>query len=130
MTKFALKKIEAVKGKIDIYKLIINGNCEYDEFFDKLEKDNKETVIGSFYATLNAVANLIKLPFTRFRELKGRKKGDKIKDYEAKKDIYRLYLFKHSSGKIVAFGGIKDNQDKDIKRLRRLKLEFIKTYEI
>ncbi|MFC2104472.1 hypothetical protein ACFLS4_03865 [Bacteroidota bacterium] len=130
MSKFVLKKIDTIKGKLTIYKLIINGECEYDDFFESLESGNDNKTIGSLTATLNSVSNLNYMPFTRYRELKGRTKNDKIKDYEAKSGGHRLYLFKHESGKIVAFGGIKADQENDIKRLRRLKLEFHKSYKL
>ncbi|MCF8304165.1 MAG: hypothetical protein K9I94_12875 [Bacteroidales bacterium] len=130
MTKFALKRIEAVKGNIDVHKLIINDKCEFDSFIEALEHEGKYAIIGSLFATLNSVANLMRMPRTRFRELKGRRKNDSIKDYEAKAGSYRLYLFKHTSGKIVVFGGLKREQEKDIKRMRKLKMEFIKTFSL
>jgi len=32
MRKFALKYIDEIVGKLKIYKLLVNENCEYDEF--------------------------------------------------------------------------------------------------
>lgn len=97
MPKFALVKIDQVKGKINFYKLKIDGTCEFDEFC------------------------------LEFKELKGRKKSEKVKDFEIKKDVYRVYLFKDDAGNVIVFGSSKNNQKEDIARLRRLKEEFIKS---
>lgn len=32
MYTFALKEITEIKGKLKIFKLLVNGKCEYDEF--------------------------------------------------------------------------------------------------
>ncbi len=128
MTKFALEKIEAVKGKIDFYKLKINGKCDFDEFCEEVKKDKKD-IIGSIFATFNSVSNLMRIPPTRYKELIGRKRNDQVKDYEAKKDAYRVYFFKHSDGRVVVFGSVKGNQTKDINRLRKIKQEYIKSLE-
>jgi len=76
---------------------------------------------------MESVSNLNRLPKTKFRELEGRATGDTIKDYEIKKKPYRVYLFKYEEGFIVVFGSKKASQKKDIKRLRQIKDEYIKT---
>lgn len=126
MSTFALKKIEQVKGKINFYKLEIDGKCEFNEFCEALENAGERKALNTIYATMDSVANLKLLPRTKFRELKGRRTSDKVKDYEIKKDAIRIYLFKDDKGNIVVFGGSKNNQKEDIARLRRLKEEYIK----
>jgi hypothetical protein len=126
MHTFALIRIDQVKGKINFYKLEINGECEFDEFCEALENTDERKVLNTIYATMDSVANLKLLPKTKFRELKGRRTSDKVKDYEIKKDAIRVYLFKDERGNIVVFGGSKNNQKEDIARLRRLKEEYIK----
>lgn len=126
MHTFALIRIDQVKGKINFYKLEIDGECEFDEFCEALENTDEKKVLNTIYATMDSVANLKLLPKTKFRELKGRKTSDKVKDYEIKKDAIRIYLFKDDKGNIVVFGGSKNNQKEDIARLRRLKEEYIK----
>ena len=123
---FALIRIDQVKGKINFYKLEIDGECEFDEFCAALENTGESKVLNTIYATMDSVANLKLLPRTKFRELKGRRTSDKVKDYEIKKDAIRIYLFKDDKGNIVVFGGSKNNQKEDIARLRRLKEEYIK----
>jgi len=130
MRIFALKKIEQVKGKSNFYKLEINNKCQFDEFCELLEKKGDESKLKSIYAIMDAVANLNFLPDTKFKELSGRRPEDKIKDYEIKKDKYRVYLFKDDAGNIVVFGSIKKRQKRDIKRLRAIKTEYIKNKKL
>jgi hypothetical protein len=127
MPKFALIKIDQVKGKINFYKLGIEGKCDFDEFCEAFETAEEKKILLTLYAIMDSVANLSLLPKTKFRELKGRKKSDKTKDYEIKKDTIRIYLFKDVVGNIVVFGSSKQNQKEDIVRLRKLKEEYIKS---
>ena len=73
---------------------MVNGNCEFDAFCEVLEREKKENIIGSLFATLEAYANIQMLPGTRFKELK-RHKSDPIKDYEIKSDTKRFRVIKH-----------------------------------
>jgi hypothetical protein len=125
MHRFALKNIEQVKGKISFFKLEIDGKCYFDDFCKSFVSPEEEKVLAVIYATMDSVANLKFLPNTKFRELKGRRKSDKIKDFEIKKDDIRVYLFKDKAGHIVVFAGCKNDQEEDIARLRRIKLEYI-----
>lgn len=130
MPKFALIKIDQVKGKINFYKMEIDGTCEFDEFCEVLEKTEEKKALNTIYATMESVANLKFIPKLKFRELKGRKKSDNVKDYEIKKDAYRVYLFKNDAGNIIVFGSLKNTQKEDIARLRRLKEEYLKSKKI
>lgn len=124
---FVLLKIEQVKGKINFYKLQIDGRCEFDEFCEVLEKAGERTTLNTIYATMESVANLKFLPRKKFWPLKGRKKNDIIKDYEIKKDENKVYLFKDEAGNIIVFGSTKNNQKEDIVKLRKLKIEYNKS---
>lgn len=127
MSKFTVQKIEQIRGKQAIYKLFINNVCEFDNFCEWLLSQGADSIIAKFYRRLEFFADLKyeHLPITKFKELTGRKKSDKNKDYEFKEDIYRLYLFDDKGfGKIISFGGIKDDQNKDIARLRKIKIEY------
>jgi hypothetical protein len=127
MPRFALKKIDQVKGKINFYTLEVDGRSEFSEFCEKLENTNEHKLLNTIYATMDSVSNLKYLPKTKYRELKGRKKSDKVKDYEIKKDAIRIYLFKDDKGNIVVFNGSKNDQKEDIARMRRIKEEYIKS---
>lgn len=129
MSKFTVEKIEQIRGKQAVYKLFINNVCEFDIFCEQLLSQGADSILAKFYRRLEFFADLKYeyLPRTKFRELTGRKKSDKNKDYEFKEVIYRLYLFDDKGfGKIITFGGTKDNQDKNIERLRRIKIEYFK----
>lgn len=130
MPRFALKKIEQVKGRINFYKLEVDGRSEFNEFCEALENANERKVLNTIYATMDSVANLKYLPKTKFRQLKGRKTSDKVKDYEIKKDTIRIYLFKDDKGNIVVFSGTKNDQKEDIAKMRRIKEEYIKSKQI
>ena len=58
MPTFALIRIDQVKGKINFYKLEINGECEFDEFCEALENADERKVLNTIYATMDSVANL------------------------------------------------------------------------
>ena len=128
MHKFALIRLNEIKGKITFFKLEINGKCEFDEFCAELENAGEKKVLFNLFATMDSIANLKYLPQKKVRELKGRKRSDKIKDYEIKKVINgvpkRIYLFKDDNGDVIVFGSSKINQKEDIQRLRRIKLEY------
>ena len=70
---------------------------------------------------------MIRLPATKYKELMGRPEGDNVKEYEIKKDAYRVYLFKDNMGNIIVFGSVKGNQNRDISRFRSIKTDYIKS---
>lgn len=125
MPTFALISLDQVKGRIKFYKLEIDGICEFDQFCEALENKNGQTILHTIFAIMESVANLNYLAKTKFRELKGRKKSDKVKDYEVKKGEYRVYLFKDEHGNIIVFGSCKNDQKEDIARLRRIKEKYL-----
>jgi hypothetical protein len=127
MPIFALKLIEQVKGKIKFYKLESDQECEFDEFCRLLESKKEESKLRSIFAIMDSVANLKRLPGTKFRELAGRSPGDNVKEYEIKKSPYRVYLFKDSEGNIVVSGSVKGKQKKEIARFRSIKKEYLKS---
>jgi len=127
MSIFVLKRIEQIKGRISFFKLIIDNRCEFDEFCELLKRRKEDSKLRSIFGIMESVANLNRLPETKFRELKGRPAGDNIKEYEIKKKPYRIYLFKDDAGNIIVFGSSKKLQKKDIKRLRQIKNEYLKS---
>ncbi|HOK26993.1 MAG TPA: hypothetical protein PLX87_10755 [Bacteroidales bacterium] len=127
MSIFVLKRIEQIKGRISFFKLIIDNRCEFDEFCELLKRRKEDSKLRSIFGIMESVANLNRLPETKFRELKGRPAGDNVKEYEIKKKPYRIYLFKVDAGNIIVFGSSKKLQKKDIKRLRQIKNEYLKS---
>nr|WP_302828664.1 hypothetical protein [uncultured Bacteroides sp.] len=122
MSKFALEKIELIKGRQTFNKLLVDGKAPFDSFTEELE-EQYESELGSIYYRMEAVANLQSLPKDKFRELKGGK-GD-VKEYEFKSKHLRVYAIHQKDGKIVVMGGYKNSQDKDITTFRALKKQYI-----
>jgi hypothetical protein len=69
MHTFVLIKIDQVKGKFSFHKLSIDGNCEFDEFCEALERTNEKKALNTIYAIMESVANLRFLPKKKYREL-------------------------------------------------------------
>lgn len=111
MHKFALEKIEAVKGKQTFFKLKKGRKCFLDDFEAEVKR-NKQYLeeLGKLYAIMEAVSNNQSLPNTKFKEITPKK--EKVKEYEVKTKHLRLYLIKHPDGKIVILGGYKNTQKK------------------
>ncbi|HEY5125376.1 MAG TPA: hypothetical protein VIK14_16720 [Ignavibacteria bacterium] len=126
MRKFALIRIEQVKGKINFFKLEIDGKCEFDELCKQLENRKEKSRLLVIYAIMDSVSNMIRLPGIKFKELTGRSPGDNVKEFEIKKRPYRVYLFKDNNGDIVVFGSAKSRQKRDINRFRAIKYEYLK----
>ncbi len=142
MPKFDTKEITAIKGKQKFYQLTIDDNPDYegvktqeeknerkkgvlDEYEENLESKYKKD-LRMIYAYMDKVANNEPVSGKKYHEL-DRPKNDTVKDFEFKHGDLRVYCFKTEEGKIFALGGYKNNQDKDIVRLRSLKKQFIDT---
>lgn len=123
MPKFALKKIRAVKGKINFYDLCIDGEKQFKSFCDSLEEiHNSEKT--QLYARLDYIAQLKSLPKTKFRDLTPKKED--VKEFEIKTKNLRVYLIKiKQTGNVVVLGGHKNTQKKDIPKFRSLKKQYL-----
>jgi hypothetical protein len=127
MKKFTLHKIDEEEPDwcVGFYKLSINGKCPFDTFH--LEVGNRKQYLeelNSIYLYIDYVSRGEKVPDSKFKELK-RDKKDKIKDYEFRSRNLRVYVIKDSLGKVIVLGGYKSNQTSDLKRLRRIKKEYL-----
>ena len=136
MIKFAEELIE-VKNAVDhYYKLIVNGKCLIDEFWAETKKSgNLEIDLDRTQKIIEDLSQGKEVPAGTIKELKGRPKNDKIKDYEIRGKRIRLYFVKNIKGKILIIGGVKDKkkQIEQIKRMRGIKkryFEFIENTEI
>lgn len=126
MTKFALRKIQAIEGKQTFYELLIEGRSQFEDFFEKI-KNNPQLIseVKSILSYMQYVSDLKSfLPKEKFRDITP--EVDKIKEYEFKSKHLRVYAF-HSErkGKIVVFWGFKTNQVRDIKTFRSIKKTFL-----
>lgn len=68
---------------------------------------------------MNLIAELKTLPKTKFRDITPA--NESVKEYEFKSAHLRVYVFHiEHTGKIVAYGGFKNAQKKDIVKFRSL----------
>ncbi len=125
MYTFALKEIEEIKGKLRLYKLIINGTCEYDEFEKGIETEgNLKSELLTVVARMHEIADLKSLPKEKFKDITPPRK-ETIKEYEIKTKHLRVYMFHDkSTGRIIVCGGKKGTQPSDIKHFRNIKKEY------
>lgn len=118
---FAVEKLEAVRdnGKVLFFKLIKDGVCWFDEFYEEQMKNPKHAgEMKSILATMDFMAETDHmLPVTKFNSIK---QGKNVIGYEFKKNELRVYCMKPASNVVVVFGGYKKNQGRDVKRLNRI----------
>jgi hypothetical protein len=83
MTIFAEELIKVTGARENYYKLWINGKCLIDEFWDTtLREGNLEDDLDKIQVIIERLSRGEPLPGQVFKELKGRKKNDPVKDYE------------------------------------------------
>lgn len=111
--------------KIPVFELSIDGNSLFDNFIGSIEGNKTfENELAGAIRNLELAANLLRLPKTKFREIKQQKL--KIKFFEAKYGVIRIYHFQEKhTGRIIVLGGLKNNQQIDIKSAIRT----IKNYQ-
>ena len=124
MRNFALEIIPEITGKIKFYKLLIGDTCEFDEFWEMVEKSgnlNKELI--KVQTLMQEVSEMNMLPGTKFKSITPKK--ETIKEYEIKTKNLRLYMFhEEHTGRIIVCGGKKSTQRKDIKHFRKIKKQY------
>lgn len=123
MLSFELRRLEIIDGRQSFEKLIVDGRDLLQEFEQSLE-ERYRSEMRTIYAWMQMVADLNPVPGTIYHPLSAGKDG--IREYEFKSKHLRVYAFAKPNGKIVVTGGKKKSQRKDIKRLRELKIQFIK----
>lgn len=111
--------------KINVYELCKNDQSLFEAFYDEIK--NESSLFSNLAAAIRIIedtANLNRRPKTKFRIIEGHKLDCKV--YEAKTGSVRIYLFhEEKKGRIIVTGGVKDNQNEDIKRI----LNIIKSYQ-
>ena len=122
MPKFAVRKIEAVVGKQQFGKLVIDEICPFDEFEKDVEQQYKSELHG-IYNYMNAIANLQSVPNTKFHFYDDGKDG--IREFEFKSKNLRVYGITQAGGKLIILGGTKAKQKDDQTEFRRLKAQFL-----
>lgn len=121
---FALQEIDEIRGKLKIFKLLIDDSCEYDEFEKIIETEgNLKSELKTIITRLHEIADLKSLPKTKFKDITP--KNDLNKEYEIKTHHLRVYLFHEKiTGRVIVCGGKKGTQKEDIKHFRKIKKEY------
>jgi len=124
MSKFALKYIDEIAGRLRIFKLLVNNHCEYDEFERQIESEGSyASELVTIQTRLQEIADGKLLPKEKFRNITSKK--ELVKEYEVKTRHLRVYLFhEEKTGKVIVCGGKKITQKKDINHFRRIKKEY------
>lgn len=129
MSKFALEKIQAIKGKQEFVKLKVDENCPFDEFENSLEKVYLPELEG-IYHNMQDVADLKSLPKAKFHFYdldKKQKNKDGVREFEFKSKHLRVYGITKPNGKIIITGGTKANQKDDQNTFRKLKAKYLES---
>ena len=111
--------------KIDVYELCKNGKSLFQSFFEEIETDgNLFNNLAGALRIVEDTSNLNRRPKNKFREIQGHKL--KCKVYEAKSGLIRIYLFhEEKTGRVIVTGGLKNDQNEDIKSI----LKIIRDYQ-
>lgn len=125
MPTFALRKIEAIRGKQEFDKLIVDDRCPFDDFETSLEEQYKPEMAG-IYHYMQDVADLKPVPENKFHFYdKNKKHKDGVREFEFKSKHLRIYGITKPNGKIIITGGTKARQDLEQNEFRRLKSLYI-----
>ena len=123
MPTFALQKIEAIKGRQQFDKLVVDGKCPFDEFEANLEEQYKAEMAG-IYHYMQDVADLKPVSDDKYhfydKDKKQRRK-DGVREFEFKSKHLRVYGITKPNGKIIITGGTKARQKVEQGEFRRLK---------
>lgn len=123
MPTFALRKIEAIRGKQEFDKLIVDDQCPFDTFEEGLEEQYRAEMAG-IYHYMDDVANLKTVSDDKFHFYdndKKKKRKDGVREFEFKSKHLRVYGITKSNGKIIITGGTKAKQKAEQGEFRRLK---------
>jgi hypothetical protein len=112
------------RTRIAVYELVSNGRNEFEEFVEQIKTEGTHgTDLAKAISIVETASNLQRMPKGKWRELYDDKLPCKL--YEAKSNIIRIYLFhQEHKGRVIVMAGKKDDQEKDIKRFKRI----VKTY--
>ncbi len=122
MPKFALEIIEAIQGKQEFVKLIVDGICPFDDFENGLQGQYKKELVG-IYNSMQNISDLKTLPRNKFHFYDDGEQG--VREFEFKSKHLRVYGITKPNGKIIILGGIKANQKNDESEFRRIKIQYL-----
>ena len=130
MANFALRKIEAINGRQEFDKLLVDERCPFDDFEAGLEEQYKQEMAG-IYHYMQDVANLKPLPDTKFHFYdKNKKRHDSVREFEFKSKHLRVYGITQPNGKIIITGGTKARQKQEQNEFRKLKNQYLSSLSL
>lgn len=125
---FKLLKLAIPNGKKPVYLLKDeNGRTPFSEFRDEIiSEGNYETQLDQIDAWIHNRSCGDPIPPSKFKPLDGRKANDRVKDFEYKTKMLRVYSFEYDGGEVIWNGEKKDpnRQDRTIARMRGIKKRF------
>ena len=124
---FGARKIDAVKGRIPVRQLSINGIGQLDAF----EADLKDTTYLPEYRTLLTYINFYAengmLPPNKMKDITPGRAT--MKEYEFRTKHLRVYAIHGKEGKLILLCGYKNTQEKDIRKFRSLKERYFESLQ-
>lgn len=126
MANFALREITTICGVYyKTYQLVVNGVGAYDEFLKEFNNPQYESEIFRFIRLLESCNNGQRTPPSFYKDVTP--KGERTKEYEYRTKNLRIYAIQGDDGRIIIIGGQKNNQEKDFRRFRSLKQQYLDT---
>jgi putative component of toxin-antitoxin plasmid stabilization module len=124
MYNFTLERIEEIDGKVEFFKLIIDGHCELDDFLDQINSEgNLRKELITIQIRMQLVAECRSMPDEKFKDITP--KGEIHKEYEIKTKNLRVYMFHEKrTGRIVVCGGKKSEQQSNLIHFRNVKKQY------
>lgn len=123
MLKFALVRNIHANGRKIFYDLIIDGVNQFDKFYEDLESSDEKD-FQSIVTFVGLISEGIMLPNKQCRKLQ-----DVDKCFEIKKNNLRMYYTLISGrGYILCFGGMKNDQKSDIKKIGTLRDKLLEAH--
>src|SRR5690606_261405 len=113
-----------IKGRVHFNKLEIDGLCPFDGFCEEIKQEgNLKGQLITIFSRIEQIANLQRLPATKFRDITPKK--ETVKELEIKTRDLRVNLIKEESH-IIILGGKKSTQKGDIAKFRSIKNSYLK----
>lgn len=111
------------------YKLLIDDECQFDEFVKQVEKvKSDKSSFAGIIALMDNYSPYQLMPRTKFRQIEAANKSERHDLYEFKKNNLRVYVILQCPNVYVAMGGYKATQEKDIRRLKKNTSDFPETF--
>lgn len=124
MPTFALNEIPGLRGRLKVFKLKIDEDCEFDNFVNMIREERTyEKELNTIQTTISIMAECKTLPEKKFKDITPR--NEPVKEFEIRTRNLRVYLFHDKgNGRVVILGGKKTTQDADIAHFRNLKKSY------